>query len=335
MEESATQLLEQDKAREELKLLDAEIALGETAELWNDWATIQYSCDYVAQAEWGYRRALDLSPSHRPAAINLLAVLLAQGRAEEAIPLLRQQAARGLTTEEKKVLRSLTEQAGRNATGTGLQNAPLLVPSGKDATVPDKRQISPVYTRDSLAQFGFNIGEFTYGVPLVRWWGEPAVLRIGNYVSIADEVQIFLGGNHRHDWVTTYPFPAIAEWPEAANLTGHPSTNGDISIGNDVWIATKVLIMSGVTIGDGAVIGAGAVVSRDVPAYGIVAGNPARLIRKRFPEEIIARLLALRWWDWPVAKVKRYLPMLTSPDIERFLGLAEAVQDNEALQNVQ
>ena len=112
-------------------------------------------------------------------------------------------------------------------------------------------QITPLSTRDALSQFDFKIGEFSYGVPTVWWWAEPATLVIGNFCSFADGMNILLGGNHRVDWVTTYPFSAISHWPEAADIQGHPATNGDVIIGNDVWIGYKATILSGVMLGDG------------------------------------------------------------------------------------
>ncbi|WP_344824120.1 CatB-related O-acetyltransferase [Rurimicrobium arvi] len=124
-------------------------------------------------------------------------------------------------------------------------------------------------------------------------------------------MKIFLGGNHRVDWVSTYPFPALPGFfPEAAEITGHPSTKGDVVIGNDVWIGYAAIILSGVTIGDGAVIGAGSVVSKNVGPYEIWAGNPAVCIKKRFPEEIIARLLTEKWWDKPDAAMRASIKTL-------------------------
>jgi acetyltransferase-like isoleucine patch superfamily enzyme len=185
-------------------------------------------------------------------------------------------------------------------------------------------QVIPPNTREALAGLPFSIGEFTYGVPRIRWWGEPATLKIGKFCSLADNIEIFLGGNHRIDWVTTYPFPAIADWPEAAEITGHPSTNGDVIIGNDVWICSAAIIASGVTIGDGAVIGSRAVVTKDVPPYGIAMGNPAQTVRKRFDDKTIERLLAARWWDWDVERIRASIPLLASSQIEDFLAAAEA-----------
>jgi Bacterial transferase hexapeptide (six repeats) len=156
-------------------------------------------------------------------------------------------------------------------------------------------------------------------VPAVWRWGEPATLIIGKYCSLSIEIVIQLGGNHRPDFVTTYPLSAIADWPEAADVEGHPASKGDVRIGNDVWIGMGALILSGVTIGDGAVIAARAVVSRDVPPYAIAAGNPARIVRMRFPDDVIRKLLRLRWWDWDIDRVRRYIPLLMQPDIRAFL----------------
>jgi acetyltransferase-like isoleucine patch superfamily enzyme len=176
---------------------------------------------------------------------------------------------------------------------------------------------------DLVAQSGFEIGDHTHGTPSIRWWGEAARLRIGRYCSIAEGVTIFLGGNHRTDWVTTYPFNAIQRWPEAAAITGHPATKGDVLIGNDVWLGDGCTIMSGVTIGDGAVVGARAMVTHDVAPYAIVAGNPARAVRTRFEPEIVERLLDVAWWTWPDEKVGRFIPLLMAGDIEAFLSAVE------------
>jgi acetyltransferase-like isoleucine patch superfamily enzyme len=166
------------------------------------------------------------------------------------------------------------------------------------------------------------VGRHTYGHEQIsiRHWGEPADLRIGSFCSIADRVDVFLGGNHRPDWVTTYPFPAFPErWPDARGIEGVPATNGDVVIGNDVWIGSNATIMSGVTVGDGAVIGTDSCVTRDVAPYAIVGGNPARQLRLRFDPETIEKLLAIRWWDWSDERIAANARLLCDGDIERFL----------------
>jgi acetyltransferase-like isoleucine patch superfamily enzyme len=166
----------------------------------------------------------------------------------------------------------------------------------------------------------YNIGRDTYGKPKIHSWGEGATLEIGAFTSIASGVQLFLGGEHRTDWVTTFPFNKL--WNEAKTISGHPKTKGNIKIGNDVWIATEAIVMSGVTIGDGAVIGARAVVAKDIPPYSIAVGNPATIVKKRFDEETIKNLLDIQWWNWTDSKIKQALPLLLNNEIDNFIMFA-------------
>jgi acetyltransferase-like isoleucine patch superfamily enzyme len=167
------------------------------------------------------------------------------------------------------------------------------------------------------------VGEHTYGHEQlsVRHWGEPAALRIGRFCSIADRGTIFLGGNHRTDWVATYPFPAFPEaWPGGRRDRGPSATNGDVVIGNDVRIGSRVTIMSGVTVGDGAVLAADSTVVKDVPPYAIVGGNPAKVLRLRFAPHQIRGLLAVRWWDWPLERIHAEVGSLSSGRVDEFLA---------------
>ena len=173
----------------------------------------------------------------------------------------------------------------------------------------------------------FGRGTYDNNLKILEW-GEGAKLQVGQFCSIAAGVKIILGGNHRVDWVTTYPFSHFREaWPGAAGIPGHPATRGDVIIGNDVWIGFGATILSGVSIGDGAVIGAQAVVSRAVPPYGIAVGNPANVVRHRFDQQTIDRLLAVKWWDWTDQKIARFMPRLLGPDIAAFLDEASRNQD--------
>lgn len=104
----------------------------------------------------------------------------------------------------------------------------------------------------------FSIGDYTYGQPEILHSGEGATLTIGKYCSIAEKVKIFLEGNHRPDWVSTYPVTIL--WNRNTKIDGHPSTKGNISIGHDVWIGHSATIPSGLKIGNGAVVVTGSVV---------------------------------------------------------------------------
>lgn len=184
----------------------------------------------------------------------------------------------------------------------------------------------PVLTREGLKAHvdagRVVVGEHSYGVPALRYWGAPGgyVCRIGDFCSIADNVQIFLGGYHRPEWVTTYPFPAFEKWPEVRHRREHTVGRGDVVIGSDVWIGSQCVIMSGITIGHGAVLGARAVVSRDVPPYAVVAGNPAQVVKHRFPEPVVDELLRIAWWNWPESRIRSHLEQLLSGDIDGFIA---------------
>jgi acetyltransferase-like isoleucine patch superfamily enzyme len=155
----------------------------------------------------------------------------------------------------------------------------------------------------------FKIGEGSYGGLAIVDWGDGTKIEIGAYCSFSFNVRALLGGEHRRDWVTTFPFGEL--WPDAPKTPGHPGSRGDIKIGNDVWVGAEAMILSGVTIGDGAIVGARAVVTKDVPPYAIVVGAPAKLVEWRFDHESIERLLELKWWDWPRERILRALPAMT------------------------
>jgi acetyltransferase-like isoleucine patch superfamily enzyme len=172
----------------------------------------------------------------------------------------------------------------------------------------------------------FSVGRGTYGDPVIEHWGEPATLKVGSFCCIARGVTIFLGGNHRIDWITTYPFTILRE--SAKHIQGHPATRGNVIIGNDVWIGAKATILSGVTIGNGAVIGTHAVVTKNIPPYAIFAGNPAKLIRLRFKEDEIAFLQELAWWNWPDSKIDAAMPYLLAGDVSALRAFARAHPSN-------
>ena len=182
---------------------------------------------------------------------------------------------------------------------------------------------SSVYLADKFP--GQKIGPFSYGEMIVFRYGDSdANLEIGNYCSFAADVKIFLGGEHRTDWVSTYPFNALH--PEFSHIEGHPRSKGDVRIGNDVWLGRGAVVLSGVTIGDGAAVGAYSVVTKDVPDYAIVGGNPATVLKMRFPPEVVERLRAIQWWNWSPERVKRAVPYLQNSNIEEFIRLVNGGQ---------
>ena len=143
---------------------------------------------------------------------------------------------------------------------------------------------------------------------------------IGKFCSIACGTKfLFNCANHTLKSLSTYTFPLFyEEWElDKADVASAWDNKGDIVIGNDVWIGYEAVIMAGVHIGDGAIIGTRAVVTKDVPPYTIVGGVPAREIRKRFCPDVIEQLLALKWWDWSMDKIRENLPYLMSGDLRK------------------
>ncbi len=147
------------------------------------------------------------------------------------------------------------------------------------------------------------VGSYTYGVTpsTVLLFKQSDRVYIGRYCSFAYDVKIIASGEHNYRAVANFPFYA-----HFLNKGGERDTftKGEVRIGNDVWIGARATILSGVVIGDGAVVAAGAVVTKNIPPYAIAGGVPAKLIKYRFPEEVINDLLKIKWWNWSDANVK-------------------------------
>lgn len=194
-----------------------------------------------------------------------------------------------------------------------------------------KRSDPDTVFQGHIGKSKISVGRFSYGYHrlTIREWGEGAGLSIGAFCSIADSVTVLLGGNHRTDWGTTFPFGHVfGEQLGNSDIVGHPATNGDVVIGNDVWIGAGATILSGVSIGDGAVIAANSMVGKDIGAYEIWAGNPATYRKDRFTKEIIDQFLALRWWELDTAAIQRIAPLLSQPPSNDVLAQMRKIVDD-------
>lgn len=197
---------------------------------------------------------------------------------------------------------------------------------------PRTDDIETVYLKNVITDPNIKIGDYTMYNDFVR---EPQDfqknnvlyhypvnhdrLMVGKFCSIACGAKfIFTSANHSLKSLSTYPFPIFfEEWGlDVSDITDAWDNKGDIIVGNDVWIGYEAVILSGVTIGDGAIVGSRAVVTKDIPPYTIVGGVPAKPIRKRFDDVIIARLLELKWWDWSEERIKANLKIIQSGRID-------------------
>lgn len=174
-----------------------------------------------------------------------------------------------------------------------------------------------LYIKDYLTQKNYHPGEHSYSDGEINIISDSADLYIGKFCSIARGVTVFLGENHHTEWVTTYPFHIIGEpWTEVKEINPEQTTKGDVIIGNDVWIGTGATIMSGSEICDGAVIGACSVVAGYIPPYAIAVGSPARVVRYRFDDKTIVKLLKTQWWNWGQSKIDENIKFLCSSNTE-------------------
>ncbi|WP_408630276.1 CatB-related O-acetyltransferase [Amycolatopsis mongoliensis] len=182
------------------------------------------------------------------------------------------------------------------------------------------------------------VGEFSYyddpddptafEVRNVLYHYGPEKLVIGKFCALGEGVRFIMNGaNHRMDGPSTFPFPIMGgDWaPHFDLVTGLPG-RGDTVLGNDVWLGYRSMVMPGVHIGHGAVVAAGAVVVDDVPAYGIVGGNPAKLIRRRYSDADVDRLLAVAWWDWPLQHITDHVRAIMSGGVDDLENAASALR---------
>ena len=162
----------------------------------------------------------------------------------------------------------------------------------------------------------------------IKSWKEGAHLYIGSFCSIAEGLTVYLGGNHRTDWSTTFPFGHKHQdiFPNGTiNGHGHPSTRGHVIIENDVWIGAGCTIMSGIKIGSGSVIASKSVVVKDVAPYTIAGGNPAAQIKERFPRHISNQLLEIKWWEKSDEDINKIVPLLQQQPTNEILAQIKAI----------
>jgi acetyltransferase-like isoleucine patch superfamily enzyme len=175
-----------------------------------------------------------------------------------------------------------------------------------------------------------SVGRHTYGYDehTFQVFTAGARIRVGAYCSIAPEVRLLAGSEHVMTRATTFPLNALLFDPAGGNAPD-AIDKGITEIGHDVWIGLGATVLSGVSVGHGAVIGARAVVSRWVPSYAVVVGNPAQIVRYRFEPELRRRLLALGWWDWDDADVIALSSSFVA-DVGSFLQEAERIHGPRA-----
>ena len=214
----------------------------------------------------------------------------------------------------------------------------------RDGAMPDPNKIFPVpgcdtvtYVRPTVTNPNIIVGDFTYFADAdfekrvthhYAFIGDKLI--IGKFCQIAAGATFVMGGaNHQMNAVSTFPFYIMEGWNQETPPLSEMPLKGDTVVGNDVWIGQDATILPGVHIGDGAIVGMRSVVGSDVAPYAIVAGNPAREIRKRFDDELIGLMLKLKWWDRPVEEINRLIPLLSCGDLARVRAELAALLENE------
>lgn len=205
----------------------------------------------------------------------------------------------------------------------------------KNKVYPRSKDFQTVYLKNVITRDNIKVGDYTiyndfYNDPqdfeknnvLYQYPVNQDKLIIGKFCSIACKAKFLMtSGNHTMKSLSSYTFPIFyEEWGlDVAHITEAWDNKGGIIIGNDVWIGYDAVIMSRVSIGDGAIIGTRAVVTKDVPPYTIVGGIPAKVIRKRFSDDIISKLLKIKWWDWPAEKIRANIQDIQSGNIDELI----------------
>ena len=189
-----------------------------------------------------------------------------------------------------------------------------------------------IYVKPTIKNPSIIVGDFTYiadsdfesHVTHFYPWSRDNLI-IGKFCQIAAGVEFVMNdANHKMNAVTTFPFYTLEGWEMKIPDPAEMPFKGNTVIGNDVWIGQNAVILPGVHVGDGAIIGANSVVGSDVAPYTIVIGNPAKVLRKRFDDELIGLLLKFKWWDKSIEEINALIPILTSSDLEKVREEIEA-----------
>lgn len=202
----------------------------------------------------------------------------------------------------------------------------------KNGITPDPDKLHPIsgydkeiYIKPAIKNPNIIVGDFSYiadsdfenHVTHHYEWNDDKLI-IGKFCQIAAGVEFVMNGaNHQMNAVTTFPFYTLEGWDMESPVKDNLPLKGDTVIGNDVWIGQNAVILPGVHIGDGTIIGANSVVGSNIEPYTIVAGNPAKILRKRFDDELIRLLENFKWWDKSIEEINDLIPVLTCSNLEK------------------
>ena len=212
----------------------------------------------------------------------------------------------------------------------------------KDGKIPNPNKINPIagydkeiYIKPTIKNKNIIVGDFSYIADSdfeshvkhhYDWNGDKLI--IGKFCQIASGVEFIMNGaNHQMNSVSTFPFYTLEGWEQTPPKQNDLPIKGDTIIGNDVWIGQNATILPGVYIGDGAIIGANSVVGSNVEPYTIVAGNPIKIIRKRFDDELIDIMEKFKWWDKSIDEINKLIPILTCSDLDKVKSLIKKQLD--------
>lgn len=213
----------------------------------------------------------------------------------------------------------------------------------KNSVMPNPNNIHPIpeykdeiYVKPTIKKTNIIVGDFTYIADnefeshvTHHYDFNDDKLIIGKFCQIASGVEFVMNGaNHQMNAISTFPFYTLEGWEMDPPTSNDLPLKGDTVIGNDVWIGQNAVILPGTNIGDGAIIGASSVVGSNVAPYSIVAGNPAKEIRKRFDDELIELLLKFKWWNKSIDEINQLIPILTNSNLIKVKSEIKALIEN-------